>query len=72
MNFRYKGGDAAMEIIKDGYIVCPNCGSRMIWNSDFDMEDVGYSEKGIGSVYTCSKCKASIEICIPEETEGEQ
>lgn len=61
-----------MEIIKDGYIVCPACGSKMIWNNDFDMEDIGYSEKGICSFYSCSKCKASIEICIPEETEGEQ
>lgn len=58
-----------MKIIKDGNIICPHCGERMIWQDDFDLEDVGYTEKGIGAMYICPECGTSVEINVPEKEE---
>lgn len=59
-----------MESSSNAY--CPACGHRSaIWQSDFDAEDCGYTDRGIVRFLTCSECGAEIEVFIPDLTEGE-
>ena len=41
---------------------CLYCGNKLIWNCDYDAEDLGYLFEGISSVHTCSKCEAVFEL----------
>lgn len=50
-------------------LVCPNCGHEIIWQSDFDFDDLGYEGDGIVSFYSCPHCGADIEVRIPISTE---
>ena len=43
-------------------IKCLNCGSELIWQSDFDFEDYGMDGEGIVSVWECPSC-GSTNIC---------
>ena len=38
------------------YATCNQCGSDMIWQSDFSFEDYGYEGDGLVAVAICSKC----------------
>jgi predicted RNA-binding Zn-ribbon protein involved in translation (DUF1610 family) len=40
---------------------CPSCGERVIWQSDFDGEDVGLDVESIISYYACPDCNLLIE-----------
>ena len=57
---------------KTDYFTCPNCGERMIHQSDFSFEEAGYEGQGVGSFLTCPNCDTSVEICVPEKEEVEQ
>lgn len=47
-------------------IECFHCGKyAVIWDSDFDAEDVGYINPGIVHMLHCEHCGASIEYYIP-------
>lgn len=52
---------------------CINCGHELIWQNDFDFEDVGYGEvpEGIVHCYTCPNCGADIEVAVPFKKEIE-
>lgn len=41
---------------------CLYCNSKLIWNCDYDAEDLGYHFEGISSVHTCSECEAMFEL----------
>ena len=45
---------------------CLTCGNKMIWNSDYDVEE----EDGpyvMFSVYTCSNCNGLMEFYVANE-----
>ena len=53
------------------------CTKGVIWDSDFDFEDVGYEGEGIVHFCHCTNCGAEIEYRIPcgsseDETEEEE
>ena len=54
---------------------CFHCCTRgVIWDSDFDFEDVGYEGEGIVHFCHCTNCGAEIEYRIPigeEDNEDE-
>lgn len=43
-------------------INCLYCDNKLVWNCDYDAEDLGYQFEGIASVHTCSKCEAMFEL----------
>ena len=47
---------------------CPKCFERLIWQGDYDMEDI-YDDgvKGIISLYRCSDCNIDVEVTEYEE-----
>ena len=52
---------------------CFHCGMRaVIWDSDFDAEDVGYTDPGIVHMCHCSNCGAQIEYYIRTEEDTEE
>ena len=52
---------------------CMNCGStKVIWESDFDFEDVGIAGEGIVSYYHCADCGADITYAKPFEKEDKE
>lgn len=50
---------------------CFVCNTEVIWQNDFDAEDVGYTEPGIIQYFTCPKCGAEYEVFEPFEKEEE-
>lgn len=38
------------------------CDSKLVWQSDFDFEDVGYEGDGIVSYWICPKCNSMHEL----------
>lgn len=50
---------------------CWFCGSKMIWQSDFDFEDYGIGSDGVVSVLMCSndECGAMAEFYTGEREE---
>ena len=48
---------------------CLFCNSKMKWMNDEDMEQVGYTVKGIVSYLKCSNCHATAEFYLTDEGE---
>lgn len=51
---------------------CFHCGCKaVVWEADFNFEDMGYDGEGIIHICRCSNCGAEIEyrIAIPSESE---
>jgi len=48
---------------------CLFCNSKMMWMNDEDMEQVGYTVKGIVSYLKCSNCHATAEFYLTDEGE---
>lgn len=46
---------------------CWFCRSKMIWQSDFSYEDMGYEGDGIVAILSCTnmRCEASAEFAQP-------
>lgn len=44
---------------------CPECQKDMIWQNDFDSEDVGREEPGIVSFWSCDDCHIELEKFMP-------
>lgn len=40
---------------------CPQCGERVIWQNDWDAEDIDSEVEGIISYYVCPDCCLTIE-----------
>lgn len=54
-------------------MICPNCGKDSLGHqSDFTYEECGYIGSGIVSFYECNNCRASVEVCVPDDAEDEQ
>lgn len=58
----------------DGKVInmceCFHCGQKtVIWDADFDFEDMGYEGTGIVHILHCASCGAEIEYKVPEENE---
>ena len=51
---------------------CWYCGEKMIWQSDFTLEDMGRKGEGIVSILCCSKCNAVAEFSIRDEDEADE
>lgn len=49
------------------YSICPYCGGEMIWQSDFNYDEVYGEGEGIVSFATCSNCGADAEFSKKEE-----
>lgn len=49
---------------------CPICKSKMIWQSDTDLEELGYEESGISTFYLCSneRCESEFSHVQKEES----
>lgn len=44
---------------------CYNCGSRTVWQNDFDFEDYGAEGEGIVTVWLCPNRGSTHEVYIP-------
>lgn len=59
------------------YWICPHCGGQLIWGNDemcadIYPEDYKDDDQAIWSIYTCSKCGATIECWdAPQEDKEE-
>ena len=53
-------------------IICPYCGNNMVWQSDFNYDDVFGEGEGIVSYYQCSNCGCDAEFSLRTDKEGEQ
>lgn len=52
---------------------CPFCGEpTIIWDNDYDLQDVGYEEEGILSEYHCMNCNAWFEFGVPFQKENQK
>lgn len=38
------------------------CGRKLIWNNDFDYEDVGLGGNGIVTIYSCPNDECEVDI----------
>lgn len=52
---------------------CPACKSKLIWQNDYDLEDIGSDDKGVVSYYNCSnnECDSTFEW-IQKEKKGDE
>jgi hypothetical protein len=48
--------------------VCWYCGGQLIWDSDFDMDEI-YGEEGIVTYLHCSDCGANVEYTLKNEVD---
>ena len=44
---------------------CFCCGYEVIWDNDFNYDDLGYNGNGIVRLYHCPNCGSDIEYRIP-------
>lgn len=44
---------------------CFYCNHWLVWDSDFDSDEVGYEDNGIVHFYTCPSCGARYEVFEP-------
>ena len=52
---------------------CFHCGEyRVVWDSDFTFEDMGYEGEGIVHICHCRYCGADIEYRIGEDEDEEE
>ena len=60
---------------KCGMYQCFHClHNTVVWDSDFDLSDMGYEGEGVVHVCHCTNCGAEIEYRVPfnkEEKDGE-
>ena len=45
-------------------VKCYNCDTEMIWQNDFDFDEVGYEGEGVISSFTCPECDTYAEFVI--------
>lgn len=50
---------------------CFHCGSKtVVWDSDFDFEDMSYDGEGVVHMLHCTSCGANIEYRVPISDDG--
>ncbi len=52
--------------------VCWYCGGRLIWNSDFNYDEVFGEGGGIVTSLTCTKCGAEVQYSKRDDEEEEE
>ena len=52
-------------------IFCPYCGNNMVWQSDFNYDDVFGEGEGVVSYYHCSNCDCEAEFSLRTDNEEE-
>ena len=65
----------ALEETNGGRNVCFHCGARaVIWQCDYDFEDMGYEGEGVVNCLRCSNCGADIEYRVrcDNEEDGDE
>ena len=51
---------------------CFHCGQHtVVWDCDYDAEDVGYADPGIVQMCHCETCGAEITYYIPNKAEDD-
>ena len=50
-------------------IICPYCGCNMIWQSDFNYDEVFGEGAGIVSYYHCGSCSCDAEFSLRNDEE---
>ena len=50
---------------------CWHCGHDLIWGSDSDWEDTDGNQCMV-SYFSCSNCKAFVEVYLPNEEEDNE
>lgn len=48
---------------------CAFCGGSLIWQSDFNYDEVYADGDGIVSIYTCAECGADAQFSLKNEEE---
>jgi hypothetical protein len=48
---------------------CPVDGNKMVWQSDWDLEDMGYEEEGIASMFICTECDSEFTYIQKEKSD---
>ena len=65
-----------MDKQSSGLYQCFHCGHQsVIWDCDYDFEDMGYEGEGIVNCCHCTNCGAEIEYRVPirrEENEDDK
>jgi DNA-directed RNA polymerase subunit RPC12/RpoP len=45
---------------------CPRCNSKLVWQNDFDYEDVNYIDsdeyEGVYSMWNCTECETEVNL----------
>lgn len=44
----------------------------MVWDSDFNLEDMGYEGEGVVHICHCCNCGAEIEYVVRDAEDGEE
>ena len=52
-------------------IICPYCGHTMVWQSDFNYDEVFGEGEGIVSYYYCFNCGCDAEFSLRTDKEEE-
>ena len=50
---------------------CWHCKAELIWGGDFDYDDYGITGEGIVSNFSCSNCRAYVEVYLRTDEEEE-
>ena len=51
--------------------VCWLCGGRLIWQSDYNYDEIYGEGEGIVAILQCSECGASVEYALRTDEEEE-
>ena len=46
---------------------CPRCDTEMIWNNDFDVQELTQERYDLLSCHQCPECKAWVEVYTIED-----
>lgn len=49
--------------------VCFHCGGQLIWDNDYDFDDMGYEGSGIVHCLHCKDCGAEVEYRVEDKTD---
>ena len=50
-----------LKLVEDTSFRCPRCSDKLVWDNDFDMEDL-YATEGLVSFYHCENCNINVEV----------
>lgn len=50
--------------------ICWYCGGKLIWQSDFNYDEVHHEGEGVVSFLTCSHCGAEVQYSLRTDEEN--